>query len=97
MFVVTCIQMGMTRQPLTVNEGIQLMNSLIKETNLQNDVINFQQTWKLGNDGFKYGKVGKGWWQHFLMRNGNKIVTKMGEKYAADRSDWTILKNIEQM
>ena len=32
-----------------------------------------------------------------LKRNGDKIVTKRGEKFAIDKLDWTILKNIEQM
>ena len=50
------MQMEMIRQSLTVNEGIQLMNSLIKETNLQYDVIKFQQARNIGNDRFKYAK-----------------------------------------
>ena len=58
MLIVICTQMGMIRQPLTVNEGIQLMNSLIKQANLQCDVITFQQARNLGNDVFKYNEVG---------------------------------------
>ena len=54
--------MGIIRQPLTVNEGIQSMNSLKK---LQHDVIKIQQSRKLGNDAFNFGEVGKGWWQGF--------------------------------
>ena len=92
-----CSQMAMIRQPLTFNERIQLINSLIKQTNLQCDVIKFQQSKKLGNDGFNFGEVGKGWWQGFLKRHGDKIITKRGEKFAIVRSNWTILKNIEQM
>ena len=59
--VIICIQMGMTRKPLTLNEGIQLMNSLIKQANLQCNVIKFQQARNIGNNGFKYGEVGKSW------------------------------------
>ena len=57
--VAIIIQMGMIRQPLKVNEGIQLMNSFIKKTNLQSEVIKFQKSRNLGN-GLKYGEIGKG-------------------------------------
>ncbi len=30
-------------------------------------------------------------------RNGHRIVTQRGEKFACDRSDWTTLGNISQM
>ena len=89
--------MAMIRQPLTFNERIQLINSLIKQTNLQCDVIKFQQSKKLGNDGFNFGEVGKGWWQGFLKRHGDKIITKKGEKFTIDRLNQITLKNIEQM
>ena len=79
--------MCMMRQLLIVYKGIQLINSLIKETNLQYDVIKFLQIQNFGNIGFKFGKVGKGWWQGFLKRNGEKIVTKMGKKFVSDRLD----------
>ena len=36
-----CIQMGTIRQPLTLNKGIELMNSLIAKTDLQDNVKNF--------------------------------------------------------
>ena len=49
------------------------------------------------NIGFKFGDVGKGWCQDFLKRNGEKIVTRRGEKFAVDRLDWTTSKKIEQM
>ena len=32
-----------------------------------------------------------------MKRNGDKIVTKRGEKFAVDRLDWRTLKNIKQM
>ena len=79
--------MGIIRRKLTVNEGIQLMNLLIKQTNLQCDVIEFQQARNLDNYGFKYGEVGKGWWQGFLKKNVDKIVTMWGEKFATNRLD----------
>ena len=36
-------------------------------------MIEFQQSRKLGTNGFEKGKVTKGWWRGFLRRNENKI------------------------
>mmetsp|Transcript_11312 Transcript_11312/g.24031 ORF Transcript_11312/g.24031 Transcript_11312/m.24031 type:complete len:208 (+) Transcript_11312:255-878(+) len=52
---------------------------------------------KLCQDNASYGKVGQGWWCGFLRRNGQRIVTQQGEKFAIDWSDWTTLDNISQM
>ena len=73
------------------------MNSSIAKTDLQDNVKKFQQSRKLHNKEFDYGKVGSGWQHGFLRRNGDKFVTKRGEKFAVDRSDWTTFKNMEQM
>ncbi len=32
-----------------------------------------------------------------MRRNGHRIVTQQGERFAVDRSDWTTLDNISQM
>ena len=74
-----CIQMCKIRQPLL----------LINKTNLQHDLINFEKTRKLCNEGFKYGDNEKGWWKGFKKRHGDKMVTSRGEKFAINRSDWT--------
>ncbi len=60
--VVICIQMGTIRQPLSVREGVELMNSLIDGTHIQKEVVEFQMARKLGHDLFTYGEIGKGWW-----------------------------------
>ena len=43
-----CIQMGTIHQPLTVNKGIELMNSLIAKTDLQDNVkiSTLQKAWQ---------------------------------------------------
>ncbi len=38
-----CIMMGNVRQPLTPTEGVQLMNSLIKDRDLQTDLVEFKK------------------------------------------------------
>lgn len=59
------IQMCKIRQPLSVHDGVKLMNSLIKDTPIQQRLIQFQKSRKLGNDGFEYGTLGYGWWYGF--------------------------------
>ncbi len=95
--MIICTQMGTIRQPLSVTEGVKLMNSLIDGTNFQKEVVEFQMARQLGREVFEYGEIGKGWWRGFLKRNGHHIVTQRGEKFAVDRSNWTTLDNISQM
>ena len=92
-----CIQMGKIRQPLNVTEGIEVMNNLIEGTEVQQDLIAFQKSRKLGKEDFEHGKVTKGWWVGFLKRHEHEIVTKRGEKFALNRAEWTTLPNISQM
>ena len=60
------------------------------------EVKNFQMERKIYRKGL-YGRIRKGWWYGFLWRNGHRIVTQQGERFAVDRSDWTTLDNISQM
>ncbi len=60
-------------------------------------VTKFQMDCKLCRDNMSCGTVGSGWWYVFLRRNGQRIVTQQGEKFAIDRLDWTTLHNISQM
>ncbi|KAL3804780.1 hypothetical protein ACHAW5_001887 [Stephanodiscus triporus] len=92
-----CIQMGKIRQPLSCTEAITLMNDMIENTNTKQKLIEFQQCRKLGTDDFVKGRVTTGWWRGFLRRHEDKLVTKRGEKFALNRSDWTTLPNIKQM
>ena len=92
-----CIQMGKFRQPLSCMEAIQLMNNLIHQTNSQERLADFQRIRNLGSNSFQYGLVTKAWWRGFLKRHEHEIVTKRGEKFALNRSEWTTLPNIKQM
>ena len=92
-----CIQMGKIRQPLSCTEAITLMNDLIENTDTKQKLIEFQQSRNLGTYGFEKGRVTTGWWRGFLRRHKDKLVTKRGEKFALNRSDWTTLPNIKQM
>ena len=95
--VVIAIQMGKIRQPLTCEEGIGLMNDLIKNTSLQDAVREFQMARRLCVQESTYGTVGKCWWKAFKRRNADKVVSKRGEKFACCRGEWTKKSNLAQM
>ena len=71
--------MGKTRQPLTCEEGIGLMNDLIKNTSLQDTVQEFQMVRRLYAQYYTYGIVGKCWWKAFKKGNADQIVSRRGE------------------
>ena len=92
--VVICIQMGQIRQPLNCAEGIRLMNDMIAGTPTQDALKEFQMVRKL-NRSQEFGTVGWQWWDAFMRRHGDKIVSKRGERFACIRGQWTKLSNIK--
>ena len=70
-FLQLCIEMGNARQPLTSSEGLELANSLIAGTPIQNKLIRFQQMSKKKPT----GKLGVKYWCSFLKRHENELVT----------------------
>jgi hypothetical protein len=43
------------------------------------------------------GTLGPGYWAGFMKRHGHLLVTKRGEKYAIDRTEWSKQVYIKQM
>ena len=87
------IQMARMRQCLTPSRGLSLINSLIKDTPIQGELV----AWKATNTPNTSGVVGRGYWRSFLKRNKNKIVSKRGQKYELNRQNWTTYANFVHM
>ena len=88
------LQMARIRQCLTPSKGLQLVNSLISGTKLQQELI----AWKRrGNTNNEEGLVGRGYWRKFMKRNRDKIVSKRGQKYELNRQNWTTYSNFVHM
>jgi len=87
------VQMARMRQCLTPSRALSLINSLIKDTPIQQELI----AWKATNTPNTSGTVGKGYWRNFLKRNKNKIVSKRGQKYELNRQNWTTYTNFVHM
>ena len=66
------IHMARIRQSLCPSEGLRLVNSLIKDTDIQNELVAWKQKYSNNNS----PTVGLGYWSRFMKRNKDKIVSK---------------------
>ncbi len=98
-FVEFLVEMSVFKRPLTVTEGLDLVNSLIQGTKYEQAVIEFQEKFCRGTmkEGSTKGKVGKAYWRKFMERHEQEICTKRTEKYAGNRTDWSTYTNFKQM
>ena len=83
------LQMARIRQCLCPSKGLELVNSLIKGTPLQEELVQ----WKSRNTPNDTGTVGVGYWRNFLKRHKTSIVSKRGQKYELNRQNWTTYAN----
>ena len=97
------IQRGRMNQPLTVAEGLQLANSLIKRgSRIEADVIDYlQKRNQLSKDGSSTrvpgNLLGPGYWSGFRKRHKDKLVSQQGVQFGHNRSEWCSYKIFEKM
>ena len=92
------IKLSHCRHSISASDGLQLINSLTKGTDVEE---------KLKNCKLKHARVnsidncnrsaGTGYWQGFKRRNAHRVVTKKGEKFELDRQNWTTCSNFKMM
>ena len=87
------IHMASIRQSLCPSEGLMLVNSLIKDTNLQKELVD----WKKKYSNNCSPTVGHGYWSRFMKRHKDKIVSKRGQRYELNRQKWTTYANFVHM
>lgn len=93
-------QMAKMRQPLCISEGLALANSLVVGTKWEKEIIEFKtkRGWsQFDDEGNKKELLGKKWYQGFWKRNSHIIERKATQKFAKDRSEWSVYRNFEQM
>ena len=83
------IHMARIRQSLCPYEGLRLVNSLIKNTNIQNEVVAWKEKYSNNN----LPTVGLGYWSRFMKRNKDKIVSKRVQRYKLNRQKWITYAN----
>ena len=97
-FVKLILVMSKMKRSLNVSDGLNLINDIIAGTELQKQLIEWK---KLHHCYYQseidLGKVGLKYWRGFMSRNGNKLKSKNGRKYAVDRSNFTSYLNFKDM
>ena len=96
-FVQVVIQMARIGDPLTPIKALELINDMIASTEYQVQVKKWKQTHTITSNEFELGQVDYKYWLNFKKRNSDKIITRKGEKFELDRSNWTTYHNFDQM
>ena len=87
--------MGKTPQPLTQDEAIAIMNKMTSETEMAEQLTEFQKI--LTSNSQKLGFVSRNWWHGFRKRHASWIVPKKGEKFSLNLANWMKVSNIKQI
>ena len=93
-------QMAKMRQPLCISEGLALANSLVAGTKWEKEIFHFKtkRGWnQFDKEGNKKELLGNKWYKGFWKRNGHIIERKATQKFAKDRSEWSVYRNFVQM
>lgn len=100
-YLVAIIQsMSRLRQPLNVSQGLALANSLVQGTEWEQIILDFKKKrgWKeTASDGEKNQVLGQAWYRGFWKRNKHLLERKKGQKFARERSEWSVYRNFVQM
>ena len=96
-FVAVLTQMSRIGDPLTPSCAIALINDLISGTKYQNCLEEFKRKHCGQTEKEKLGKIGYKYWTNFKGRNAHLIVTRKGQKFELDRSQWTTYTNFWAM
>ena len=97
------IQRGRMNQPLTVAEGLQLANSLIKKgSKTETEVMMYlkkrgQLTTVGSSTKIPSNLLGPGYWKGFRKRHKDKLVSQRGVQFGHNRSEWCSYKNFDTM
>ena len=95
--IATMLLLCRIRQPVTPSQAISLANSMIKDTPVQQQLIEFKRKSKSQQDPKLWGTVGQKFWYNLKRRYYTVIDSKKGQKFELDRSSWTTYHNFDQM
>lgn len=79
-FITTLVQMAKIRQSLTPIQSVNLINTIIKGTQVQRNLVEFKKK----NSHRESGEIGIGYWRASKKRNTHLICSKHGQTYALD-------------
>ena len=70
---------------------------MLKGTLTEQEVIAFKAKYSHGGGNVETAELGNGYYYGFLKRNGHALVSKRGEKFAANRSDWSTYEDFARI
>ena len=97
-FVECFLCMSHMKRPLNVSDGLRFINDAIAGTIMQQ----WLKEWKIKHhifykDDDDFGKVGSNYWRGFMRRNNYRLRSKVGRRFAVDRSNFTSYLNFRDM
>ena len=93
-FLEVILELATMRQPVTASGALNIINSMIASSNLQEEVILWKKTH--GIRGENEGKLGNHYWVNFKKRH-PEINSKKAVRFDSKRDDWCTYENFEKM
>ena len=93
-FLEIILELASMRQPVTAAGAMNIINSLIASSNLQEELIAWKK--KHGIRGDNEGKLGSHYWVNFKKRH-PEINSKRAVRFDSKRDDWCTMENFEKM
>lgn len=85
LFCEMIIKMARIRNSLNSSKGLILINSLIENTEIECEYVNWKRKFSfISDESMMNRKVSLGYWNGFKKRNTNKLVSKKGAKNYLD-------------
>jgi len=93
-FLEIILELANMHQPVTAAGALNLINSLISTSDLQEELIAWKR--KHGIKGDNEGKLGAHYWVNFKKRH-PEINSKRAVRFDSKRDDWCTVENFEKM
>ena len=92
-----CLAMCQTCKPLNCSKGLALVNSLIKDTVLEDALVKFKAKCHLVNTSSNPCILGPKYWSSFLKQNLHQLQSRQVQNFLKDRAKWSKYFYIRQM
>ena len=91
------IRCGEMNQPLSCEQGLDLIRSLVLKDDLKEEKLNWIKSNCHPKSEDDDELLGKGYWRNFMKRNKHKLRSQKGRLFPQSRDEWCTLENIKEM
>ena len=90
------IRCGEMNQPLSCEQGLDLIQSLVKNDEMKEEIFSWiKENCHPNSDNEEL--IGARYWRNFLKRNKDKLRSKRGKLFPQSRDDWCTYENLKEM